>query len=411
MVRLAFYGDDVTGSVDALLQLRRAGLDGVLVTSAAAAARAGDADVVGIAGIARSLPTPELAAEIEPAFSALLALRPRVLQYKVCSTADSSPDVGSIGRAIEIGRALVGAAPVPVLFAQPDFGRWTVFGHHFAAESGQVHRIDRQPTMAHHPVTPATESDLRRHLAAQTGLTIAGVSWLGYGTSGELDAALRSGAHVVVLDALTDEHLQVVGRAVLEEAERRGTVLAVGSGGLSRGLGLALAGPDPVALRADAQPAAGRTLVLSGSASPLTWTQVRAAREAGFVTLDLFADDTRERAARAMDEHRDVVVHSTSPGVDREASSDAVERRPADIGTDALHARPTTRLVVCGGDTSGRCCAGWVSMLSRSMRTPGAWCRSAGPAGRSARDRDRPQGRADGDENVFDDVRRGAAAR
>src|SRR5215217_6648936 len=79
-LRVAFYGDDFTGSVDALRQL--------------------------------------------------------VVQYKACSTADSSPAVGSLGRVIEVARDVFGPAPVPVLFAQPDFGRFTAFGHHFAAEGG-----------------------------------------------------------------------------------------------------------------------------------------------------------------------------------------------------------------------------------------------------------------------------------
>ena len=39
--------------------------------------------------------------------------------YKVCSTFDSSPAIGSIGRAIEIGRAVFGEAPVPLLLGAP----------------------------------------------------------------------------------------------------------------------------------------------------------------------------------------------------------------------------------------------------------------------------------------------------
>ena len=107
-------------------------------------------------------------AELRPVLAALAALEPRIVQYKACSTADSSPTIGSLGRVIELGREHVSASARAVLFAQPDFGRYTVFGHHFAAEDGIVYRLDRQPTMSTHPSTPMTESDLAVHLARQT---------------------------------------------------------------------------------------------------------------------------------------------------------------------------------------------------------------------------------------------------
>ncbi len=69
---------------------------------------AAEADVVGVAGIARSLPPGEMEAELRPALTALAALRPHIVQYKACSTADSSPDVGSLGRVLEIGREVLG---------------------------------------------------------------------------------------------------------------------------------------------------------------------------------------------------------------------------------------------------------------------------------------------------------------
>ena len=124
-----FYGDDFTGSVDALLQFARRGWTGRLFTSRAERASTGgrrrEVDVVGIAGIARSLPTAEIEAELRPALEALPRVHPHVVQYKACSTADSSPTVGSLGRVAEIGREVIAERPVPMLFAQPDFGRYT----------------------------------------------------------------------------------------------------------------------------------------------------------------------------------------------------------------------------------------------------------------------------------------------
>ncbi|RIQ30251.1 four-carbon acid sugar kinase family protein, partial [Jiangella rhizosphaerae] len=240
MTAAGFYGDDFTGSVDALVQFRRAGCTGVLVTSPDGVKDAlGDGpDVVGVAGVARSLSADRLDAEVRPALELLRDLALPVVQYKACSTADSSPAVGSLGRVLEIARDVFGPAAVPVLFAQPDFGRYTFFGHHFARDGEVVHRLDRQPTMAHHPVTPATESDLARHLGAQTTLPIGSLHWTAYAGGSDAVAAAWRGSDdaAVVCDGFTDDHLDVVGRAVVESGRR----FVLGAGGLSLGIGRAL---------------------------------------------------------------------------------------------------------------------------------------------------------------------------
>lgn len=237
--RAAFYGDDFTGSVDALLQFSRRGWTGRLFTrlpAPEALHRAAESvDVVGVAGIARSLPTSTMDAELTPVLQALAALEPRVVQYKACSTADSSPTVGSLGRIVELGRAIVAGRPVPMLFAQPDFGRYTFFGHHFAAEDGVVYRLDRQPTMSTHPSTPMTESELAVHVGRQTELPIGSLPVTAY--DGDLAGRISdSDAAALVLDAVTDEHLVTVGDAVLRLPA---PVFAIGSGGLSHGIAAA----------------------------------------------------------------------------------------------------------------------------------------------------------------------------
>ena len=251
-LRAAFYGDDFTGSVDALLQFARRGWTGRLFvglpTADALERAAAEVDVVGIAGIARSLPTADLEGEVRPVLEALVALEPQFLQYKACSTADSSPSIGSIGRVLEIGREIVGAQTVPLVFAQPDFGRYTLHGVHFAAEGGIVYRLDRQPTMSTHPSTPMTEPDLAVHFAHQTDLPIGSIPFTAYGDD-LADQLRRSDAAAVVLDAAIDEHLEAIGHAI---ARLDPPVFAIGSGGLS----LAIAAADGA--RADRAPDARR---------------------------------------------------------------------------------------------------------------------------------------------------------
>jgi uncharacterized protein YgbK (DUF1537 family) len=376
---VAFYGDDFTGSVDVLLQFRRAGWRSRLLLgrpSPEALARAAEGvDAVGIAGIARSLPTDELDAEVRPALEVLAALGPRVVQYKACSTADSSPAVGSLGRVIELARAVFGTSAVPVLFAQPDFGRYTAFGHHFAAEGGVVYRLDRQPTMSNHPVTPMHESDLAVHLSRQTDLPIGHVPFTSYAAGADAVARELAGASeaALVFDALTDEQVALVAEAIVASADAApGTPrFAIGSGGLSTGLGHALArdgdGPDAAAAPLDAT---GPVLAVSGSRSPQTARQVEAARGAGWdvVPLPLGAGEAGAGAASAPDDAvRDRVLEGLAAGRsvvvttgDAEVVADgdelvaAIAVRLAALVEAALRAGVAHRVIVCGGDTSSR---------------------------------------------------------
>jgi len=386
---VAYYGDDFTGSVDVLLQFARYGMTGRLFTGLPSAEvlreAAASADVVGIAGIARSLPTGLLGGELTSVFEALRALGVPVVQYKACSTADSSPAVGSIGRVIEVGRSVFGDRTVPMLFAQPDFGRYTVFGHHFAREGDRVYRLDRQPTMSSHPSTPMRESDLARHFSLQTSLPIGSMTWL---EDDRLAAVIEgTDAAALVLDALTDEHVDAVGRAVRDLAGAAsgqdagaglgpvsGPVFAIGSGGLSRGLAAASGAP-----RRDVPTSgtgSGPVLAVSGSRSPQTRRQADAAAAAGWMVEPLPLPGGRvseagvrevadpgvaveevavEEVISALAAGRSVVLTSDDAAVPEGAGAlEAIAEAAASVILAALRAGVTRRVIVCGGDTSSR---------------------------------------------------------
>lgn len=179
---LAFYGDDFTGSADLIMQYQRFGLDSVLFLGAPdqgeLEAAAETHAVIGIAGVTRAMEPEAIRAQLIPALEQLAQLNPDFLLYKVCSTADSSPTVGSFEPAITWGQHLMCGAPVPVLVAQPNLGRYTVFSNHFAVDRGNVHRLDRQSIMTNHPVTPMKEADLRLHIELQLGMPVYGVDIL-----------------------------------------------------------------------------------------------------------------------------------------------------------------------------------------------------------------------------------------
>lgn len=378
---VAFYGDDFTGAVANLAEFDALGLRGMLLpTTPAGDVDLAGYDVVGIAGTARSLAGSAFDDEVAPALRFLHGLRPRVLQYKLCSTFDSSPRVGNLGRVIELAHAEFGFRTFPVVPADPGFGRYTVFGNHFANDNGEVVRLDRHPTMSVHPSTPMSEADLRRHLAAQTTMLVDTIDWrtVRAGASAVHRTwrnAQRSQPSAVVLDTLTDGDLTALGLFLWQLAADEPT-LVLGSQGIARGLARAAvegrttasAGPADQAGAA----AEGRgVLVLSGSASPQSAAQIEAALAAGWLGIECdvpavvdathrlrWSRDTAMRICAALGSGRHVVAYSTI-GKPASAASTSPEDVSAAIGSayadclrQVMDAAPVQRLVVAGGDTS-----------------------------------------------------------
>ncbi len=92
----------------------------------------------------------QMQATLPDIFAALQQSGAAFVHYKTCSTFDSAPHIGSIGKAIELGRDCFGSHTVPVIVGVPRLGRYQVFGNLFA-KSGverELYRLDRHPTMA-----------------------------------------------------------------------------------------------------------------------------------------------------------------------------------------------------------------------------------------------------------------------
>ena len=388
-VLLAFYGDDFTGSTDALEVTALAGLPTVLFTrvpNAEELARFTDYPVVGIAGTARSQSPEWMEDHLPAAFEALARLSPRIIHYKVCSTFDSAPHTGSIGRAIDIASRFVPADWSPSIVGAPHLGRWQVFGNLFAAAGGARYRIDRHPTMSRHPVTPMQESDLRLHLKAQTERTILGID-IAAMARGEAEAereAARAERAVTFLDVADDVSQRAAGQLVWEGAGEG--IFSASSSGLQYALVAHWRETGMLPRQAPSfppPPAVERLLVLSGSCSPVTAEQIARAEEAGFAAIRLDVEAATEptqqeaevaraleAAATAFATQQGVVVYAAKTvddpafvtlkqraGSDPEsfsAAQDAIGRTLGAIAAKAVPAFDLKRIVVAGGDTSGR---------------------------------------------------------
>ncbi|WP_122263912.1 four-carbon acid sugar kinase family protein [Ornithinimicrobium cerasi] len=368
MSRICFVADDLTGASDVLALAHRLGLSAILLLNGDDAGLGADHDVVGLATPARSLSGDALRATVRDAASSLAPLAPAVLLYKVCSTFDSSPTTGSIGAALEtLLEGQPDHGPVPVIPAQPAFGRYTAFSQHFARAGEQVYRLDRHPIMSCHPSTPMDESDLRLVLSGQlTGTPdIPGLALPDLAPE-RLDRAWarhRSATPMAfIVDALDEVHLRDVGRQLLADVHR--PALVAGSGGMMTGLGLALGGspiPQP-----EQRWSTGPVLAVSASASATTAAQIDHAIEHGWVELPLITeardvgvdDTTVQRLIHELTAGRSVIVHTARGPHDPRVASD--RPLPPSVAGQALAAlvraavqRGLTRdVAVLGGDTS-----------------------------------------------------------
>jgi uncharacterized protein YgbK (DUF1537 family) len=365
---LSYYGDDFTGSTDVMEALAGNGLDTVLflkVPDADFAARFSGARAFGLAGTSRSETPAWMDAALPHAFQWLKSLDADFCHYKVCSTFDSAPHVGNIGRAIEIGRTVFGDSTVPLVLGAPQIRRYTAFGHLFAAYQGRVYRIDRHPVMSRHPVTPMAEADVLAHLAKQTDLSGASIDNVALLAEPEVQAA-----DILLID-VDDEATQKAAGNLLWNRLRGRTRFLCGSSGVEYALVHALRETGVIGERPhfpDAGPVA-QIAVVSGSVSPTTERQIRHALANGFtgVALDpvsLAADESA--IARAVEAGLTILSQGASPlfytalgpAADRgsELAADGARHRIGKalgrINKALIDRAGLTRAVVAGGDTS-----------------------------------------------------------
>jgi uncharacterized protein YgbK (DUF1537 family) len=359
-----WYGDDFTGSTDVLEALALHGVKAVLFThtpSSREIAAFSDCRAVGIAGESRSRGPAWMSRNLPAIFRALRRLGAPVNHYKVCSTFDSSPRVGSIGRAMELGRAVFRSGTVPVVVGAPHLGRAVVFGTLFAEADGVWYRVDRHPTMSRHPVTPMKEPDLRLHLARQTTLSMGLVDLTAFQShsvrkhwQSQVDA--RAGA--VVFDGFSDAMLEETARILWKRTADR-TAFAVGSSGLTHGLlhHWRSAGLIDAAQALAPAPPVDRLLVLSGSCSPVTAHQIRRAQQMGFAAWRVEGAGPWSAAAakahRALQSGRSVVLYTALGPKNPDLKHG--EKFGAALGgllRELILSSGVRRVLIAGGDTA-----------------------------------------------------------
>jgi uncharacterized protein YgbK (DUF1537 family) len=365
-ILLAFYGDDFTGSTDALEFICRAGAKAVLFIDPPTTEQLGKhpgLNVYGIAGKTRSLPPAEMEEILSPAFEKIRTTGAKHIHYKVCSTFDSSPTIGSIGKAIDCGASIFNNKIIPVLGGMPALGRFCVFGNLFAkmgiGSEGKIYRLDRHPSMSKHPATPADESDLRLHLGKQTSKKIGLIDIIQLKKPVE---EINSDEAIVLIDALSETHLLKIGEWIDTRLNAE-QLFSVGSSGIEMALGKYW--NEKKILKPVAEwPQPGKAtplLVVSGSCSPVTAAQIVYAKANGFeeVILEavkICAADVVEEAVmdtirKLLQQQKNVIVH-TGEKQTQNLSAEKLGTALGKIASAAAERSLVKRIVIAGGDTS-----------------------------------------------------------
>lgn len=383
---LSFYGDDFTGSSAVMEVLSFAGISTMLfmeVPTGEVLSRFPDLRAVGVAGIARSKKPEWMRANLPPIFEGLKRLGAPLTHYKVCSTFDSAPEIGSIGIAAEIGRQVFEPDWIPLVVGAPAIGRYQVFGNLFAAADNVIHRLDRHPVMSHHPATPMDEADLGLHLSRQTSLKTGCVDFLAM-TTGRVDVALESvisdGSSIVAIDAMDDATLRIAGRMISES----GVTFAIGSQGIEYALVAHMreTGQLPAEYPSPKLSSVEQLFAVSGSCAPTTAAQIDCAEEHGFAIIDFDAamatdksalmSETarlREKSLKLLSDGRDVLVTTSrgpndpsvarmkdaivSAGLSKPKVNEQLGRALGNLISEIRLKTGMPRVAIGGGDTSG----------------------------------------------------------
>ena len=356
---LGCIGDDFTGSSDLGNTLVKAGMRVVQYSGTPTGPAAPDVEAGIVALKSRTMPVEDA---VRLSLDALNWLRDqgcRQFLFKYCSTFDSTPQ-GNIGPVAEALADALNADRVIFCPAFPATGRTIYQGHLFVGD-----RLLSESGMENHPLTPMSDSDLRRWLGHQThegvGHIPAATVWQG---TDAVRAALRAQPHrFVVTDAIRDEDLVVLGQAVADQVLLTGgSGIALGLPGNFRTQGLLSAeGPQ---WRGQGGPAA----VLSGSCSRATRGQVARHIADGNPALEidpeaLLRDEmtARDAAAWALSQTGLSLIYSSADpdgvhAVQTRHGTEAVAHRLDAFFAECarlLVAGGVMRLITAGGETSG----------------------------------------------------------
>lgn len=367
---LGCIADDVTGATDLATNLTQGGMRVVQVMGVPAQsdiAGLEDVDAVVVALKSRSIDKEDAVDLSLTALRWLGELGAARFYFKYCSTFDST-NQGNIG---PVAEALIDELDVKQTIFCPAFpaaGRTVYQGHLFVGD-----KLLNESGLQDHPLNPMTDANLLRVLGWQTNRKVGLLSHESVGQSSQtcrqkMAELADEGVSFVVTDCCHDDHLATLADAV------SAMPLVTGGSGLARYLPAAYrsAGILSACASTTCLPTAkGRKLILAGSCSPATQSQVKWMQaRCEICTVDVAAlmnDPTAELDrviawAAATGANETLLVTSTSNpetvsslqqqyGIERVANQ--IEKLLACVACVFVSKLGFRQLVLAGGETSG----------------------------------------------------------
>ncbi|MEM7255888.1 MAG: 3-oxo-tetronate kinase [Pseudomonadota bacterium] len=262
-MKIGVIADDFTGASDIALVLSEGGFSTVQYNGLpdSFAQSCIDAGVVAL-----KTRTMEAAKAVEQSLAVaewLLQQGCKQLVYKICSTFDSTAQ-GNIGPVTEALARRLDVSQVLVCPAYPDMQRTVYQGHVFVAG-----RLLSESGMQHHPLTPMTDSDIRRVMAHQSSwpVTHLPLNALRHHNHALRQLRLEHQPSHIVVDAVSNTDLLRIGRMAHDFP------LVTGSAGIAHGV------MPMFTVKGSSHQwhgVSGRGVVLCGSCSQMTRRQIAA---------------------------------------------------------------------------------------------------------------------------------------
>ncbi|MCY6381153.1 3-oxo-tetronate kinase [Hoeflea prorocentri] len=356
---LGCIGDDFTGSSDIANTLAKRGMRVAQYTGVPARSASSDVEAGVVALKTRTEPVAEAVSKSLAAADWLLDQGCGQIVFKYCSTFDSTRQ-GNIGPVAQALAERLGEDRVIVCPAFPATGRSIYKGHLFVSD-----QLLSESGMRDHPLTPMTDSDIRRWLSHQTGWPVDHIdaSTVFDGSDAIRAALAQPKRAMVVVDAIRDEDLVAIGKAAKDRK-----LLTGGSGialGLPDNFADLIKGNDGATVWKGAD---GPAIVLSGSCSLATRGQVthhiksHPSLEIRVEAL-VSGEQTADSIASWLIEHQDhgpIAYSSADPGVvrqaqdlfGREASAEQVEATFVSVARKVVGSG-IRKIITAGGETSG----------------------------------------------------------
>ena len=367
---LGIIADDFTGGTDIASFLVKEGMSTIqLIGVPSKEDPTPDADAVVISLKSRSCPKEEAISDSIAAARYLKSIGCTHFFFKYCSTFDSTKEgnIGPVAAALmqELNCKFTVFSP-----ALPVNGR-EVFNGYLFVKGLPLH----ESPMKNHPVNPMTDSNVARLVEMQCDLKCGiindrTVKEGAQAINASIDKLIKDGYQAAVIDAIDDNDLYTQGKALKD------SLFVTGGSGLGMGLAKALltTAQDVTKAESKGKPNYEKTIVLSGSCSAMTNSQVARYREdapAFAVDIEKCVISDEKTDAYAQEVCDWAVAHSAqkAPLIYATANPEALARIQKEHGARAsslaienfffklsakLKLAGFKKYIVAGGETSGQ---------------------------------------------------------